>query len=454
MKKYELLPTLNFSEFSYINEHKATFAKSELGILHSLIPFETLELLFRRKQKRKQNTGRPSIFSTRGKIALMILKSKYTLSDKQLLEHLNSNISFQLFCDIIIPPLQPLTDFKIISRIRTELANNLDMMAFQQVIANVLKQHISSNDLRISMSDATCYESHIRFPTNQKLLWESIESAYKIMVRLSHSISQRVPRTKYLDIADAYLSFSKTRRKSYKKKRRITRRLLALLKKLISEINKLLRSKKAKLQTNESKRFNIIKEVLEQQIKLFNDQEVKGRIVSLAKPYIRPIVRGKESKAVEFGAKVNTVQVGGFNFIEHIDFNAFHEGIRVPECILLHKILFHIKPSFFAGDALYATNKNRSFCNANHIKTNFIPKGRQPKVDNGMKEIRRELNIIRSTVLEGSFGTEKENYSLRRVKAKTKKNEILWILFGIHTANFSRLASRIYRSLLELRKAT
>ena len=37
--------------------------------------------------------------------------------------------------------------------------------------------------------------------------------------------------------------------------------------------------------------------------------------------------------------------------------------------------------------------------------------------------------------MEGSFGTQKEHYDLRRVKARTKLTEILYIFFGIHTAN-------------------
>lgn len=36
-------------------------------------------------------------------------------------------------------------------------------------------------------------------------------------------------------------------------------------------------------------------------------QEVQDRIVSISKPYVRPIVRGKEVKSVEFGAKVNNI---------------------------------------------------------------------------------------------------------------------------------------------------
>ena len=45
--------------------------------------------------------------------------------------------------------------------------------------------------------------------------------------------------------------------------------------------------------------------------------------------------------------------------------------------------------------------------------------------------------------MEGSFGTQKEHYDLRRVKARTKLTEILYIFFGIHTANVMPLADRI-----------
>ena len=45
--------------------------------------------------------------------------------------------------------------------------------------------------------------------------------------------------------------------------------------------------------------------------------------------------------------------------------------------------------------------------------------------------------------MEGSFGTQKEHFDLRRVKARTKLNEILYIFFGIHTANVVQLSDRI-----------
>ena len=57
--------------------------------------------------------------------------------------------------------------------------------------------------------------------------------------------------------------------------------------------------------------------------------------------------------------------------------------------------------------------------------------------------VRQELARVRATSMEGSFGTQKEHYSLGRVKARKKETEILYIFFGIHAANAVRLADRL-----------
>ena len=57
--------------------------------------------------------------------------------------------------------------------------------------------------------------------------------------------------------------------------------------------------------------------------------------------------------------------------------------------------------------------------------------------------VRKELARVRATAMEGSFGTQKKHYDLRLVKARTKLTEILYIFFGIHTANVVQLADRI-----------
>ncbi len=63
----------------------------------------------------------------------MVLKSYTNFSDSQLIEHLNGNIHYQLFCDVQINPLHPLTNPKIVSAICQELADRLDIEFLQLI---------------------------------------------------------------------------------------------------------------------------------------------------------------------------------------------------------------------------------------------------------------------------------------------------------------------------------
>ena len=161
------------------------------------------------------------------------------------------------------------------------------------------------------------------------------------------------------------------------------------------------------------------------------------------KPYVRPIVRGKEVKNVEFGAKCNNILVDGISFIEKLSFNAFNEGTRLPHCIKMHKRLFGVDVKKIGGDTSYAGNANRELCTSNGIHTSFVQKGKQAKEKREKDFVREDLARVRATTMEGSFGTQKEHYSMRRIKARMKKTEILYIFFGIHTANAVLLADRL-----------
>ena len=47
------------------------------------------------------------------------------------------------------------------------------------------------------------------------------------------------------------------------------------------------------------------------------------------------------------------------------------------------------------------------------------------------------------------YGLTIENQKLINEKAKTKKTEILWVFFGIHTANALEIGRRIQHQTLE-----
>ena len=80
----------------------------------------------------------------------------------------------------------------------------------------------------------------------------------------------------------------------------------------------------------------------------------------------------------------------------------------------------------------------------NGIQTSFVKRGRPFSEDKKGKDlVRKEPARVRVTAMEGSFGTQKEQCDRRRVKARTKLTEILYIFFGIHTADVVQLADRI-----------
>lgn len=85
-------------------------------------------------------------------------------------------------------------------------------------------------------TDATCYESGMRYPTDPKLLWEGIEKSYGTMCGMSRRLGIHRPRTKYLDVRKANLTYRKQRKRTKVQTRKITRRLLGLLGKILREI--------------------------------------------------------------------------------------------------------------------------------------------------------------------------------------------------------------------------
>ena len=256
------------------------------------------------------------------------------------------------------------------------------------------------------------------------------------------------PRTKFLDVEKTNMGYVKQRKHCKSQQRKLTRRLIHLLGKILKEIRKMIRGHDEEVLTvREQSTVGIITKVYRQQKNHFNSinprESIPDRIVSVSKPYVRPIVRGKEVKNVEFGAKCNNILVDGISFIEKLSFNAFSEGTRLEHCIKMHKRLFKVDAKKIGGDTGYAGASNRDLCKELGIQTSFVKRGR-PSTERKEKDfVRQELTRVRATAMEGSFGTQKEHYAMRRIKARKKKTEILYIFFGIHTANIVHLAERV-----------
>lgn len=367
------------------------------------------------------------------------------LSDDKLRQRINSDWQLQYFCHVRIPFHKPIKDSDIVGRWRRFLGKQMKIEELQEELIAHWKPYMEQT--HSLLDDATCYESYIKYPTDVKLLWDCSEYLFGTIEQLCKKLKIAKPRTKYASQKSKQMNYSKQKRKSYRKTKKRLRALLFWVERglelLQDYLNKYpqLHNKAALTMYDKIKTIRII---YAQQYAKFTIKgyKIKNRIVSLYKPYIRPIVRGKEHKRVEFGAKVHTSQVDQINFIEHLSFEAFHEGNRMWKSVFKHKKRFG-KCAQYGGDQIYATNKNRKFATTRGIATCFKKKGRNSKIEDQKSAMRKAIGTARATRLEGSFGNEKNHYGLRKIKARTKETEIAWIFFGIHTANVVKIARRI-----------
>jgi len=425
-----------------------SFLRSNLGKIYQAIPWKAMISSFGLGSAK---VGRRSYFSPQGELALMFLKHYAACSDEQLIEQLNANIHYQFFCGLSIDPCEPLENYKIVSKIRCKLADRLEIDKIQQVLALHWKAHL--DDSHSILIDATCYESSVRYPTDIKLLWESVLWLYQSLVCGSKAHKNRLPRTKFNKWQNRMQVYQKQRKPRKSSRRSLNRGLLHLLNKLIDLTDQLEKNHGWGRLPEELRRRATIKKVFTQQWeKFFKGKKINQRIISLDKPYLRPIVRGKETKSVEFGAKVNKIQVDGISFIQKLSFEAFNEGTCLKNSVFMARKYIG-KVHSLGADSIYATNANRKYLTKNSIQTNFKRKGRAGKFEDQRKTLAKIIGKQRATRLEGSFGNEKQRYLLSKIRARTKNTEILWIFFGIHTANALEIGRRLQAKSLQERVA-
>lgn len=428
--------------FFHQNLYDERFLQTDLGRLYLSIPFDKLAATIPAPKNSISGKGCKPWFDVKGGIALQFLKHYLGLSDELLIERINTDWSMQMFCGIKLKPTEVIKDTNLPSYWRGYIGDSLNIEAMQKELVAAWKPYL--NDTNFSSEDATCYESRISFPTPVKIVWDCCNKTYLSYNAIKEQLKQRPSRCNYKDRKNEFLAYQKNKKKTKKAERKLLKKLLKFLLRLLQLHNQIVLQKGVVLSLKQQAQMLTITKVYEQQhSKVYGHvEQIKDRIVSLSKPYIRPIVRGKETKAVEFGAKVNKLQVDGISFIEHFSYDAFNEGTRLKKCIELHQKLFG-KCTHHSADKIYATNENRKHCTSKKIVTNFEPKGKQKTAHIEQSKIMRAmLNKERGTRLEGSFGNEKNHYQLHKINARNAITERCWIFFGIMTANASIITNR------------
>jgi hypothetical protein len=189
-----------------------------------------------------------------------------------------------------------------------------------------------------------------------------------------------------------------------------------------------------------------VSEIYRQQLWLWqnNQQSIADRIVSLSQPQIRPIIRGKAGKSVEFGAKLSASCFEGYVILDRISWDNFNESGDLKAQIEAYRTFTGYYPESVHVDKIYRTRDNRSWCKERDIRISGPALGRPPlKVSKEKKRQALEDEKIRNAI-EGKFGQAKRKFSLDRVMTKLANTSQTAIAITFLVMNLSTWLRRVF----------
>lgn len=397
-------------------------------------------------------------------LGLLLGQMLLRLDDRGIIEYFHENPYFQYFCgqEMFVMKLErAIIHHSLLSKRRKRLGKEY-MTRFEQEVLELLKRKKLIKGRKL-MLDATVFPSNIGYPNDVKLLNTVREWCCRIILDIKNKIDRKRKIRLYRKVARRlYLGYQKTKRKTRqfiaknkKKMLRFVRRNLRQLEVLLEEYQRQAAARKEgliylsdglliRIQTY----LETAKQIYEQQLHMAKTRgrHIANRIVSLHQPMVRPIVRGKDGKAVEFGPKAHIALVDGFVFLDDCDYDAYHEGIRLPQSVEKHRQRFGHKPSELIADQLYGTHANRRFLKERGIEDGFKVIGRPPEAPDDVcrrdRKSRRARQRSRNQI-EGMFGTLKKKLRLNQVVWTIADGADMQIRLGLCAMNLKKAMMRV-----------
>lgn len=438
--------------------------------LAEVVPWDDLAMAYNSVMSARQ--GRPAK-PARLVIGALIIKHKLKLGDEETVLQIQENPYLQYFCGfgeyVDEPPFVPSLFVEIRKRMGADV-----FAAFEQAIVDqavrMQKKKVSDKAGRNDsdgpsgapaggdhasdtgqaekpthhgklLLDATVADQMIRFPTDLSLLNEAREISERLIDELHKQLGGKKPRTYRVRARKDFLAVSKRRKPCRKMIRRGIRQQLQYLRRNLGHIERMLDALMPEpgmafpLASKHQRQYWIIQHVYAQQKRMYETRSKRcdDRIVSISQPHVRPIVRGKAGRPVEFGAKVSVSMLGKLAFVDHLDWDAFNESRDLIAQVEGYRERFGFYPEVVLADGIYGTRENRRWLKEHGIRFGGRPLGRPKKpTQENMDEIRQLRRQRREDErgripIEGKFGQGKNGYRLNQVRARLASTSETWV---------------------------
>lgn len=402
-------------------------------------------------KNRKGNVAK----SLRLALGACIIQAEYGYSDEETALQIQENAYLQYFCgypgyDDEKLPFDPSLMVYFRKRLTPEILGEINEM----IIRDAKDREEKNNDRGDSddsggnsgtlILDATCAPSQIRYPQDVSLLNEARENAERLLDELHDPADGKKPRTYCKRAHKEYLRYAKIRRHTAKHTRKAIKRQLNYLRRDLAAIDEKLSAGKT-LNGQKMERLSTVRTVYEQQRYMFENRTntVPNRIVSIRQPYVRPIVRGKAGKPVEFGAKLDISVANVWTRLESWSFDAYNEAGGLPEVVERYREREGHYPARVLADKLYRNRENLRYCREHGIRLSGPALGR-PKRDEEVDRKQEYLDACDRVEVERRFSLAKRKCGLGLITAKLQETASHVLAMSILVLNLRRIQRILY----------
>lgn len=304
--------------------------------------------------------------------------------------------------------------------------------------------------------DATCTPADITYPTDLKLLNEAREKAEHVIDLLHADLGGTMakPRDYRRKARKDFLAVVKSKRPGARKIRCAIGKQLRYLRRDLGHIAAQLAAGASleALTAYEHKCLMVIHTLFDQQLHMYRNRvhRVADRIVSISQPHVRPIVRGKASAPVEFGAKISVSCVDGYVYLDRLSWDAYHEAGDLPGQIEAYHERHGCYPESVHADKIYRTRANRAYCKQRGIRLSGLRPGALPQNAGELAELKAQVHAdeLARIPVEGKFGNAKRKGTLARIMAKLSHTAECVIHVGMITMNLDKKLAEPLRALM------
>lgn len=412
---------------------------------------------------RKGNVAKP----LRLALGACIIQAEYGYSDEETALQIQENPYLQYFCgysgyDDEKMPFDPSLMVYFRKRLTPEVLGEINEMIIRDAKKRQEKEEKSednddsddhsgsSGNSGTMIVDATCAPSNIRYPQDVSLLNEARENAEKLVDVLHDPVEGKKPRTYRKRARKDYLKYTRCRKHTAKMTRKAVGKQLSYLRRDLETIDRKLSLGKT-LNERQTERLNTIRTIYEQQKYMYDNRthSVPDRIVSVSQPFVRPIVRGKAGKPVEFGAKLDISVVDGWTRLECYSFDAYNEAGNLKVMAERFREREGYYPARILADKIYRNRDNLSYCKEHGIRLSGPALGR-PKKDESRNNAQDYKDECERVEVERKFSLAKRKCGIGLVTAKLQETAAHVLAMSVLVLNLRKIQCALLRLLAQL----